>query len=144
MKKALISIITLFLIVGCTTVGSKTTKTTYNLLEEAKIDDYSVTLKSYEELDSIDNQSPMNGIYVKYIFSIKNTSKTTKTIDEENFSYLENNDVIKLINQINLSIKLEPNQEKEYIVIYDLQKEEEYNILFYSKIATNNILFLTN
>lgn len=114
-------------------------KTEFKLNEVALIDNYEIQLIKNEKNNQYKNNIATNGQYIILTFKIKNNNKTTQFIDENNFSLTINNQVYKPTDVLNMTI--DANKTQEYTIIYDVPVNEDYELIFYSGVVTNNIEF---
>lgn len=114
-------------------------KTEFKIHEQANIDHYNITLNKQETLTEYQNVPASNGQYLSLAFKIKNNSDTDAVIQEDNF-YLEIDDHI--YNPISFSQETIASKEsKEITIIYDVPNDDNYELIFYSGIVSNNIAF---
>ncbi len=133
MKKALFSIICLFIII--ITVGCKQIipKTEYEINETAIIDNIKIKLIDKK----IENKT------LELVFEITNQNDKSITLDpDNNFKLYDNQIVLSNIYTGNKNV-LKQNKTTNYTLQYNIEEEQEiYNIYFYSGVVENNIKFI--
>lgn len=138
-----LTVLLLFLCVsGCSNINKNEIKTEYLIGEEAEIDNYLITINDYvyEENDKT----------LKVNLELLNKDSNTKNVSLKNdFEIYDiNNVIINDIDNVSDNSELEVlNNERVNIELkFDVSKINEfdinnYKIIFYSRVATNNIAF---
>lgn len=146
MKKLLnfiLVILSCFLFTACTNLDApKYVKTEFKLNENASIDYYDITMIKSIASKQYNGSASVNGQYIILTFKIKNNDKNNQNINSNNF-YLRKDNQEYLANVIHPRT-IKANETTEYIVIFDVPIDSNYDILFYSGVVTNNIEFNVN
>ena len=141
MKKILLIFITTLLISGCN-VGNTTYQTSYKVNENAKIDHFLIKCTGYEIINEYNNEKPKNEVFLKVNYEIMNLNKSSVLIKPDTFFKLYKDN--KFTNATGEEIKLDKDEDQNYYVIFDTSLEENYKVLFYSNVVTNNVAFELN
>lgn len=141
MKKLLLVFITTLLISGCN-VGNTTYQTSYKVNQNARIDHFLIKCTGYEQINEYNNEKPKNGIFLKVNYEIMNLNKSSVLVKPETFFKLYKNN--QFTNAIGEEITLNKDENKNYYVVFDTSIDDNYKILFYSNVVTNNIAFELN
>lgn len=131
----------LLLLTGCG-INNAVIKTEYYLGETATIDHYEIEYTDFSELDVYNNE---NGKFLKVNYTLTNKSAGQKTVNIYNDFKFYNYDN-KLISPItNDEIVLEVGDTKSFAIVFDItdkQDMDQYKIIFYSNVVSNNIAFI--
>lgn len=143
MKKIGIVVLMLFscfVITGCNDLSEpEGIKTEFKLLENASIDHYAITLTKTSMESSYQNKISQNGQFIVLKFQVKNNSKQNDTLKADNFHIIIDNQEYDAY--LNTNLALNAKETAEYTIVFDVPVREEYDLLFYSGIVSNNIKF---
>ncbi len=129
-KKILVCLLATLTITGCVPSDEVSeTKTEYYLNELATIDQYQIELTAYEYKNE----------RLVLTFEIMNDFDHAQIIDKNNFALINGSEQILPNNNLNQTIST--GDTKEVKINFDITELEEYTIVFYSKVVTNNIGF---
>ncbi len=132
--------IAIVLFTGCSDLDAPDyVKTEFKLHENASIDNYTITMTKNDAVEQYNGESSIYGQYLIVTFEITNHNTTVEQISEDNF-YLEVDDRIYSGTILNDGT-IGPNQSKEITIVYDVPREDDYELLFYSGVVGNNIEF---
>ncbi len=130
-KKILICILGALTITGCVPQDEPSeTKTEYYLGELATIDQYQIELTAQEYKND----------RLVLTFEIMNDFDHAQIIKSDNFALINGTEPILPNNNLNETIST--GSTKEIKVNFTIDELEEYTIVFYSKVVTNNIAFI--
>ena len=145
-KKKVVSFIlmTIFCIpflTGCQDLSLKEdTKTSYRISEEAKLDHFQITLSDVEFKDEHLHLTATEGTKIMILtFKVKNNANNTMSISGNSFDLFIDNEEYYPVASENVSIN--SNKEIQYEIIYEVPIKDQYSILFYSGVVTNNVSF---
>ena len=132
MKKALfVVLLVLLFITGCNS-NKYIVKSSYNVNEEAMIDDIVLKLTDVKYHNN----------KLEVVFDIKNNTKNTYTIGEDSFKMYDINQVLVSNEYHNENNIIKKGQTISHTLIYEVPKKEIYEIYFYSGFVNNNIKFV--
>ena len=122
------------LLVGCgRDLSNITSKTSYKINETAKIDKLEITLTNFKYL--------YNDI-VEFTFKITNNRDNSITLNPDNNFKIYNSTNAQIPNiYSNDSNIIKSKDTMNYTLQYNIKNRELYEILFYSGIVENNIMF---
>lgn len=143
MKKIVLLFVISCLFLGCNDLSLKEgmNQTSYQVHEEAKIDHFNIVMTDYHITDHWNQQIPVHDQFLIVEFEIENKDKQVSTIYANTSYQLSINQEIYPNLSLESQLIIPSKEKKKYTVVYDVPKEEEYHILFYSGIVTNNIEF---
>lgn len=134
----------LFFLVGCSSPLQQANKTIFSLNEEARIDHFNIVLNDIIESAYFQDVKSEKGSYLTFEFKIKNNSNQDQIIRyEDSFQLVIEQDKYIDLNH-NKDISIAPGESIMYQAIFDVPEQDSYNVLFYSGIVSNNIMFTTN
>ncbi len=129
-KKLFVCLLAILLVTGCTPSDTPSeNKTEYYLDEIATIDDYEITLIEQEYKND----------RLVLTFEITNYFDDAKVIDNDNFSLMIGTEQIGPNN--NLEETISGGKTKQVVINFAVDELDEYMLIFYSKVVTNNIGF---
>ncbi len=140
----LVTIGSISFLTGCQDLSLKEeNKTSYKVQEEAKIDHFQVTLENATFKDEYLHLTANAGNKVMILsFKIKNNSKNSVNVSGNSFSLSIDNQPYLPVSSENYPIA--SNEEITYELIYEVPEKEEYSLIFYSGVVTNNASFVIN
>lgn len=145
MKKFVMCCIIVFscsVLLGCGLAAPENVKTEFNLNEKASIDRYQLKLVKVTTERFNNEISSSNGQYLILTFKVKNNEKETIRITDDQFELKIDDETYSTVMPCGLSLK--SKEEREYVLLYDVPIQDNYDLLFFSGIVTNNIKFQIN
>ena len=144
-KKLKYMILLVLLLVPITGCGTSQTEnqTVFKINEETTIDGIKIVLNDIQMSQSFQDVKQEKDTYLNLEFIITNTTNQTITIDStKNFVFKIEEEVYTDLNH-NKMIEIAPEETVVYTLIYDVEEQDFYEVLFYSGIVENNIKFTT-
>lgn len=130
----------LLLLTGCG-VNNTVLKTEYGINENAKIDHYEIICTDSVYLNQYNDKS---GKFLKVNYTLTNKSNSLKTVQvQSDFKIYKDENLISPISSDKLD--LNAGETKDIEVIFEITEHADWNnykIIFYSNVVTNNIAFV--